>query len=122
MATNRVAVASVAAAAVATGGSTVATITPGPVNPGNPVLVRADCRLIGATSVTGVTVAIARVSGGAALYSRTYTCTGAVNVAASPAFYDTAYDGSGYNLNMTAVGAACTADATLEAQVVNSGF
>jgi hypothetical protein len=126
MATNRVAAATVLAAAVSSSAvSLVAKLAPGAVNPtSTPVLVRADCALIGASSVTAVTVGIYRgqAAGGTALYSQTFTVAGAVTVPASVAFRDTAYDGTGYSVGMEATGAAATADCTLEAQPLTGSF
>lgn len=122
-----VAAASAQAAAVATSETLIISVNPGAIpawvsgNASYGLRVRADIALVGATSVTSVTVKLHRSQalGGAALYTRSFNVAGAVNVGASAAVVDTAYDGTGYNIGLTAVGAACTADVMLEACVAS---
>ena len=111
MPTNRVS-AGIAASTVASLAEViVATLNPGAVNPTTtPVLVRADLALIGASSVTSITMRIRRsqVIGGAAVATVAATVTGAVTIPGTIAFEDAAYDGAGYNLTVQAAGAAGT--------------
>lgn len=123
MATDRIVAGVAGSTAAPTSETAVATLAAG-ANPGAGfgVIVRADLPLIGTTSVTSVTVRIRRgpTSGltGAVIATCAVT-TGVNSFGASAAFYDTAYDGTGYVLSVQAAGAAATCGpGLLEAQLV----
>lgn len=103
---------SIAAGASAPTAETVlAFAQPPAVNPaGIPIVVRGDVPLIGATSVTAVTLRIRRGNGvgGALLGTGAFTINGAVTVPGNLSVIDAAYDGAGYSLTVQATGAAAT--------------
>lgn len=81
------------------------------LNPASiPMIVRGDIPMIGAASVTAVTLRIRRGNGvaGATLATGAFTVTGATTVPGNLSFVDTAYDGTGYSLTIQATGAAAT--------------
>jgi len=75
-----------------------------------PVVVRGDVPLVGAASVTAVTLRIRRGNGtaGAVLATGAFTVTGAQTVPGNLSVIDTAYDNTGYSLTVQATGAAAT--------------
>jgi len=75
-----------------------------------PVLIRGDAPLVGAASVTSVTLRIRRGNGitGTVLASGAFTVTGAQTVPGNLSVIDTAADGAGYSLTVQAAGAAGT--------------
>lgn len=100
-----------AGAAAPTSETVLAFTQPPQTNPGNiPVVVRGDVPLIGAASVTLVTLRIRRGNGvaGSLLATGAFTVTGAQTVPGNLSFVDTAYDGTGYSLTIQATGAAAT--------------
>jgi hypothetical protein len=103
--------ANIPAATAANVAETVAAaIAPGPVNPAIPVLVSATLPLIGAASVTAITMRLRRGTtvAGALLATAVFTVTGAQTVSGALEIADAAYDGTGYNLTIQATGAAGT--------------
>ena len=104
----------------------VAFIGPGTLNPSTiPVIVGAQLALVGASSVTGVTVKIRRGNGitGSTLASILVPVSGAVSEPSALGLVDTAYDGTGYSLTVTAAGATATCGpGYLEAQPAQTGF
>lgn len=81
------------------------------VNPPTiPIVVRGDVPLIGAASVTVVTLRIRRGNGvaGAVLATGAFNVAGAVTVPGNLSIVDSAYDGTGYSLTVQATGAAAT--------------
>lgn len=88
----------------------VFTRPPMPNPPNLPIVIRGDVPLIGAASVTGITLRIRRGNGtgGALLASGPFTVTGAQTVPGNLSVTDTAYDGTGYTLTVQAAGAAGT--------------
>jgi hypothetical protein len=81
------------------------------INPATlPVLVRGDVPLVGATSVTAVTLRIRRGNGitGTVLAAGAFTVTGAQTVPGNLSVIDTAYDETGYSLTIQATGATAT--------------
>jgi len=90
---------------------TVVAFTQPVVNPLTlPVLVRGDMPLVGAASVTAITLRIRRGNGitGATLATGAFTVTGAQTVPGNLSVIDTAYDNTGYSLTIQATGAAGT--------------
>lgn len=83
---------------------------PKPNPPATPVVIRGDVPLIGAASVTLVTLRIRRGNGtgGALLATGAFTVTGAQTVPGNLSFVDTAADGTGYTLTVQSAGAAAT--------------
>ena len=75
-----------------------------------PVVVRGDVPLVGAASVTAVTLRIRRGNGtaGTLLATGAFTVTGAQTVPGNLSFIDTAYDGTGYSFTVQATGATAT--------------
>lgn len=75
-----------------------------------PVVVRGDVPLVGAASVTAVTLRIRRGNGigGALLATGAFTVTGAQTVPGNLSVIDSAYDGTGYSFTVQATGAAAT--------------
>lgn len=121
MPSNRVSAGIAASTAVPTTPETIiGNLVPGAVNPTTiPVLVRADLALIGASSVTAVTLKIRRGNAitGALLATVAATVTAAVTIPATIAIVDTTPDGNGYCLTAQATGAAATCGpGALEAQ------
>lgn len=81
------------------------------INPATlPVLVRGDVPLVGATSVTAVTLRIRRGNGitGTVIATGAFTVTGAQTVPGNLSVIDTAYDETGYSLTIQAAGATAT--------------
>jgi hypothetical protein len=90
---------------------TVAAFTQPIINPLTlPVLVRGDMPLVGAASVTAITLRIRRGNGitGAILATGAFTVTGAQTVPGNLSVIDVAYDNTGYSLTIQATGAAGT--------------
>ena len=104
----------------------IAAVAPGILNPPTiPVLVVADCVLIGASSVTAITMEIRRgaAATGTLLATAAETVSGAVTRTGTVSFIDTAYDGKGYCLTMAATGAAGTCGpGALTAQPLDVSF
>jgi len=75
-----------------------------------PVLIRGDVPLIGAASVTSVTLRIRRGNGtgGTVLATGAFTVTGAQTVPGNLSVIDSAYDNTGYSFTVQAAGAAAT--------------
>src|SRR5215831_16593871 len=67
-----------------------------------PVLIRGDVPLIGAASVTSVTLRIRRGNGtgGAVLATGAFTVTGAQTVPGNLSVIDSAYDNTGYSFTV----------------------
>jgi len=124
---NRVATAVAASTSAPTSPETqVAFVGPGTLNPSTiPVIVNAQLALVGASSVTGVTVKIRRGNGitGSTLASMLVPVAGAVSEPSALGYVDTAYDGTGYSLTVTAAGAAATCGpGFIEAQPLQGSF
>jgi hypothetical protein len=102
---------SIGAGASAPTSETVLTSVVPVINPPTlPVVIRGDVPLIGAASVTAVTLRIRRGTGtgGTVLATGAFTVTGAQTVPGNLSVIDSAYDGTGYALTVQATGAAAT--------------
>ena len=112
MATNLVGTAIAASTSAPTSPETViATLAPGTLNPSTDVVqLNAIVALVGASSVTAVTLKIRRGSAitGTLLATLAATVAGAVTIGASLSYEDTAYTGAGYCLTVQATGATAT--------------
>lgn len=75
-----------------------------------PIVIRGDVPLIGAASVTAVTLRIRRGNGitGTLLATGAFSVAGATTVPGNLSFIDTAADGAGYSFTVQATGATAT--------------
>jgi hypothetical protein len=90
---------------------TVLAFTQPVINPPTlPVIIRGDVPLVGAASVTAITLRIRRGNGitGAVLATGAFTVTGSQTVPGNLSVIDSAYDGTGWSLTIQATGAAGT--------------
>ena len=124
MATSRVAAGVAAATPAPTSETAIAVLNAGaPNGPADSTLVRGECPLTGAASVTAMALTVRRgpTSGltGAVVGTVTLPVTGAQTLCATVPVLDTAYDGTGYVLSVQATGAAGTCGpGLLEAQLL----